>query len=88
MLAVSPPRGAALVGDGAGGAAAEELARERSAGVLELELRLAGEVRYPPGGRRPEECPVKMLMARATAPRASCNTPVLIFMLISCLIAN
>ena len=67
--------GAALVGDGGGGAAAEELARERSAGVLELELRLAGEVRYRPlhvgRSRRLEAtCPVRVLMAPAppTAP--------------------
>ena len=75
VLAVSPPRGAALVGDGGGGAAAEELARERSAGVFELELKLAGEVRFRPvhvgRSRRLEAtCPVRVLMAPAppTAP--------------------
>lgn len=68
MVAASPPRDVALIG---GDGAEAEFARECSAGVFQLKLRLAGEVRYPPGGRRPEECPVKMLMARATAPRAS-----------------
>ncbi|PAN32405.1 hypothetical protein PAHAL_5G485200 [Panicum hallii] len=67
-----------LIGGG-GGDAAEELARERSAGVFELELRLAGEVRYRPvhvgrSRRLDVTCPVKMMMmapAPPTAPRGT-----------------
>jgi hypothetical protein len=67
VLAVSERRGVAL---GSGGAA--EFARERAAGVFELELKLSGKVRYRPvhlGRSRSVEvtCPVKMLMAPAPA---------------------
>ncbi|CAL4951795.1 unnamed protein product [Urochloa decumbens] len=65
VLAVSAPRGVALGGD-----AAAEFERESAAGVFELELKLAGEVRYRPvhagRSRRLEAtCPVKMMMAPA-----------------------
>ncbi|CAL4965459.1 unnamed protein product [Urochloa decumbens] len=65
VLAVSAPRGVALGVD-----AAAEFERESAAGVFELELKLAGEVRYRPvhaGRSRKLEatCPVKMMMAPA-----------------------
>ncbi|XP_066316120.1 NDR1/HIN1-like protein 10 [Miscanthus floridulus] len=67
VLAASPsPGGAALGGAGA----AAELSRERAEGVFEVELRIAGEVRYRPvhAGRRSRleaTCPLKLLMPNA-----------------------
>ncbi|CAL4958420.1 unnamed protein product [Urochloa decumbens] len=66
VLAVSAPRGVELGGD-----AAAEFEKESAAGVFELELKLAGEVRYLPvhagRSRRLEAtCPVKMMMAPAS----------------------
>nr|CAB3476151.1 unnamed protein product [Digitaria exilis] len=70
VVAVSSPRGVAL-----GAEAAREFARESSAGVFELELKLAGKVTYRPvnlgRSRRMElTCPVKMLMVPAPASAA------------------
>ncbi|KAL6627374.1 hypothetical protein ACP70R_031100 [Stipagrostis hirtigluma subsp. patula] len=64
----SSSRGVALGSD-----AAAEFARQRVAGVFEMELKLVGEVRYRPvhvgGGRSLEKtCPMKLLVARAPAP--------------------
>ncbi|CAO2199150.1 unnamed protein product [Urochloa humidicola] len=77
VLAVSSPRGVAL---GGGGGAAEEFERESAAGVFEIEVKLAGEVRYRPvhagRSRRLEvTCPVKMMMA----PAARGTTQLMVF---------
>jgi len=66
--AASSP-GASGVPLGVPGAAAE-LARERAEGVFEVELRIAGEVRYRPvhagrSSRLEATCPLKMLMPNA-----------------------
>lgn len=63
----SSPGGAVPLG---GAGAAAELARERAEGVFEVELRIAGEVRYRPvhagrSSRLEATCPLKLLMPNA-----------------------